>query len=225
MPTAGKSTVIPGLRYRDAPAAIDWLCRVLGFSANLVVPGNGGAILHAQLTLGSGMVMLGSERDDAHGELMSVPGPGGANTQSAYVVVDDPEAAHERAVAAGAEIVSPLDNPEYGGTFFACRDPEGHVRNVGSCDPWAHPHEQLSRRPVARSDERSGSRAPGRLTPSDDCVGAAGPPRPASEACDGERFAESHRAAGHGATRATGRAAAVPASEVRRARGPGRGRR
>ena len=68
---------------------------------------------------------------------MSVPRPSGANTQSAYVVVDDPAAAHERAVAAGAEIVSPLHNPEYGGTFFACRDPEGQVWNVGSYDPWA----------------------------------------------------------------------------------------
>ena len=139
MPTAGKSCVIPGMRYRDAPAAIEWLCRVLGFSKGLVVPGEGDIILHAQLTLGDGMVMLGSERDDAQGALMSVPGPGGANTQSAYVVVDDPEAVHARAVAAGAEIVSPLDSPEYGGTFFACRDPEGHVWNVGSYDPWAEP--------------------------------------------------------------------------------------
>ena len=67
MPTIGKSTVIPGMRYRDAPAAIDWLCRVLGFSKNLVVPGEGGIILHAQLTLSDGMIMLGSERDDDHG--------------------------------------------------------------------------------------------------------------------------------------------------------------
>ena len=139
MPTTGKSCVIPGMRYRDAPAAIDWLCRVLGFSKSLVVPGEGGIVLHAQLTLGDGMVMLGSERDDAHGVLMSVPGPGGANTQSTYVVVDDPEAVHELAVTAGAEIVSPLESPEYGGTFFACRDPEGHVWNIGSYDPWAEP--------------------------------------------------------------------------------------
>ena len=139
MTTSGKSSVIPGMRYRDAPAAIEWLCRVLGFSKGLVVPGEGGIILHAQLTLGDGMIMLGSERDDAHGKLMSVPGPDGANTQSAYVVVDDPETVHERAVAAGAEIVSPLESPEYGGTFFACRDPEGHVWNVGSYDPWASP--------------------------------------------------------------------------------------
>ena len=139
MPTSGKSPVMPTMRYRDAPSAIDWLCRVLGFSRHLVVQGDDGGIEHAQLTLGDGMIMLGSERDDTHGKLMKVPGPGGANTQSPYVVVDDPEAVHRRALAAGAEIVSPLENPEHGGAFFACRDPEGHVWNVGSYDPWAAP--------------------------------------------------------------------------------------
>ncbi len=68
---------------------------------------------------------------------MAVPGPNGANTQAACLVVDDVEAVHQRALAAGAEIVTPLENPEYGGSFFACRDPEGHVWNIGSYDPWA----------------------------------------------------------------------------------------
>ena len=139
MPTSGKSPVMPSMRYRDAPAAIDWLCRVLGFSRQLVVPDDDGGIAHAQLILGDGMIMLGSERDDVHGQLMRVPGAGGTNTQCAYVVVDDPHAAHERVVAAGAEIVSSLENPEYGGTFFACRDPEGHIWNIGSYDPWSMP--------------------------------------------------------------------------------------
>ena len=55
---------IPGLHYRDAPAAIEWLCNVLGFERQLVVPGEDGTIAHAQLTLGNGMIMLGSTRDD-----------------------------------------------------------------------------------------------------------------------------------------------------------------
>ena len=124
------------MRYRDAPAAIDWLCRVLGFSPHLVVPDEDGTIAHAQLTLGDGMIMLGSERDDAHGQLVTVPGPDGANTQSVCLVVDDPHAVHDIAVTAGAAIVWPLENPEYGGVFFACRDPEGHIWNIGSYDPW-----------------------------------------------------------------------------------------
>ena len=54
------STIIPTLRYRDAPAAIDWLCKAFGFEALLVVPGENATIAHAQLTFGSGMIMLGS---------------------------------------------------------------------------------------------------------------------------------------------------------------------
>jgi uncharacterized glyoxalase superfamily protein PhnB len=55
-----KCTVIPALRYRDAAAAIDWLCRAFGFERHLVVPGENGGIAHAQLTMGNGMIMLGS---------------------------------------------------------------------------------------------------------------------------------------------------------------------
>ena len=136
MPVQGKSHLIPSMRYRDAAAAIDWLCRVLGFSRYLVVQGEGSVIAHAQLTLGDGMIMLGSERDDDFGQVLAVPGPQGVNTQSAYMVVDDPQALYDRAVEARAEIVMTLQHPEYGGAFFACRDPEGHVWSIGSYDPW-----------------------------------------------------------------------------------------
>jgi len=54
-----RSTVIPCLRYRDAPAAIEWLCQTFGFEKQLVVPNGDGAIAHAQLTFGNGMIMLG----------------------------------------------------------------------------------------------------------------------------------------------------------------------
>jgi uncharacterized glyoxalase superfamily protein PhnB len=56
------ATVIPALQYQDAPAAIDFLCRAFGFTKNAVYEGEGGSIAHAQLTLGNGMVMLGSAR-------------------------------------------------------------------------------------------------------------------------------------------------------------------
>ena len=136
MPTFGKSPVIPSMRYQYAPAAIDWLCRVLGFSRHLVVPGDGDIILHAQLTLGDGMIMLGSERDDHARAIDERTWTGGVNTQSVCLVVDDRKPCMTVPIKAGAEIVSPLENPEYGGTFFACRDPEGHVWNIGSYDPW-----------------------------------------------------------------------------------------
>lgn len=54
------STVIPTLRYKDVAAAIEWLCNAFGFEKHLVMPGENGAIAHAQLVFGNGMIMLGS---------------------------------------------------------------------------------------------------------------------------------------------------------------------
>ena len=48
------TTVIPTLRYRDAPAAIEWLCEAFGFERHLVVPGESETIAHAQLVFASG---------------------------------------------------------------------------------------------------------------------------------------------------------------------------
>ena len=133
-----RSTAIPCLRYRDAPAAIDWLCRVLGFERHLVVPDDTGGITHAQLVLGGGMIMLGSARDNEYGLLMKQPDEvGGAQTQSSYLVVPDPDAVHARAVAAGATIAIPIKDEDYGGRGFSCHDLEGHLWSIGSYDPWA----------------------------------------------------------------------------------------
>ena len=129
------SSVIPTMRYRDAAAAIDWLCETLGFEKHLVVPGDNGVVPHAQLVIGGGMVMLGSVRDDEVGELIRQPDQNGV-TQSAYIVVPDIEEHYEHAKSAGAEIVHELEAQDYGGQLYGCRDPEGHLWYCGSYDPW-----------------------------------------------------------------------------------------
>ena len=131
-----KSTIIPSMRYKDAYAAIEWLCDVLGFERHLVVPDGAGGVAHAQLTLGSGMIMLGSDREDAE-DSVSAPTPTAELTQSAYVVVSDIEAVYERVKAAKGTIVNELEEQSYGGSLFAVRDPEGQLWNVGSYNPWA----------------------------------------------------------------------------------------
>ncbi len=132
------STIIPALRYRDAAAAIEWLCLAFGFERHLVVPGDGGTIAHAQLTFGRGMIMLGSARDDAFGNLVTTPDrTGGIGTQSAYVIVENADAHYARALAAGARIVIDVKDEGYGGRGYSCRDPEGHLWSFGTYDPWA----------------------------------------------------------------------------------------
>jgi uncharacterized glyoxalase superfamily protein PhnB len=132
-----KTTVIPCLRYRNAPAAIEWLCQTFGFEKHLVVPNEDGTIAHAQLSFGNGMIMLGSVLDTEFNRLMRQPDEiGGAETQSAYVIVSDADVLYKRAKAAGAEIVLDIKDEDYGGRGFSCRDLEGHLWNFGTYDPW-----------------------------------------------------------------------------------------
>ena len=94
------STVIPCMRYRDAPAAIEWLCRAFGFEKRLVVSDEEGGITHAQLSFGNGMIMLGSVRDDDFGKLLGQPDP--TETQTPYIIVENIDEHYARAIDAGA---------------------------------------------------------------------------------------------------------------------------
>ncbi|MEZ5365544.1 MAG: VOC family protein [Bryobacterales bacterium] len=133
-----RANIIPTMKYHDAPAAIEWLCRAFGFEKQMVVEGEGGRIDHAQLKLGDAMIMLGSFRGNEYEKRVRTPQDvGGFCTQSAYLVIDDVDAMYASAKAAGAEIYQELQEPDYGGKFFGCVDPEGQIWNFGSYDPWA----------------------------------------------------------------------------------------
>ncbi|WEF30864.1 VOC family protein [Pseudoduganella chitinolytica] len=138
IPKHTRATIMPCLRYRDAPAAIDWLCNTLGFEAALVIRNEDDTVAHAQLTYGNGMIMLASVVDSEYGRLLKQPVEIGTFvTQSAYLVVNDADQVHERVVQGGGTIVLALQDEDYGGRGFTCRDPEGHVWSIGTYDPWA----------------------------------------------------------------------------------------
>ena len=132
------STIIPCLRYDDAPRMIDWLCQAFGFEAQ-AVHADGDTVHHAQLVFGTGMLMLGStQRGSAWGDLITQPRDiDGRTTQSPCVVVTDTDAHYARAKAAGAQIVQDIADQPYGGRGYSCRDPEGHLWWFGSYDPWS----------------------------------------------------------------------------------------
>jgi uncharacterized glyoxalase superfamily protein PhnB len=101
------------------------------------VPGEGDTIVHAQLSFGNGMIMLGSVLDTEFGRLMKQPDEiGGTETQTAYIIVSDADAIYASAKAAGAQIVLNIKDEDYGGRGFSCRDLEGHLWNFGTYDPW-----------------------------------------------------------------------------------------
>jgi uncharacterized glyoxalase superfamily protein PhnB len=130
------SVIIPTMRYHDAPSMIDWLCEAFGFERHLVVEDGQGGIAHAQLTFGNSMIMLGSVREDEFGKLQLSPAALGGTTQSPYIVVSEADEVYDRAKAAGAEIVIEIKDEDYGGRGFSCRDPEGHLWNIGTYNPW-----------------------------------------------------------------------------------------
>jgi uncharacterized glyoxalase superfamily protein PhnB len=134
-----RSTVIPALRYRDAHKAIDWLVEALGFEKQAVYDGPDGSVMHAQLTFGNGMIMLGSASNGGgwSKQMVQPDEIGMRETITTCLIVDDAAAMYASAKAAGAEIVQELAEMPYGGKAFGCRDPEGHLWSIGEYNPWA----------------------------------------------------------------------------------------
>jgi len=120
--------IIPTLRYQDAHGAIDFLERAFGFERRAVHENEDGTVMHSELTHGRGMVMLGTRKDGDKFE---------TGRAVIYVIVDDPDAVHDRAKAAGAPIVSELVDQDYGSREFAAEDLEGNIWSFGTYDPFA----------------------------------------------------------------------------------------
>jgi uncharacterized glyoxalase superfamily protein PhnB len=138
IPKNTAATIIPCLRYRDAPAAIDWLCRAFGFQRKAVYEGPENTIAHAELTFGNGMIMVGSfAHDSPYAKVLISPDEvDGKQTQSPYVLVEDADAVYAMAKAAGANILIDIKDESYGGRGFTCRDLEDYVWSFGTYDPW-----------------------------------------------------------------------------------------
>ena len=123
-------TFYPIVSYRDAQAALDWLQEAFGFKKLFATPGADGAIAHAELSFGSGVLMLntasaaGAQAEDWRDA-----------TDSVYVAVDDPDAHCERARGAGAEITRELEETDYGSREYSARDLEGHHWHFGTYRP------------------------------------------------------------------------------------------
>ena len=114
--------IIPTIRYADARGAIDFLERAFGLECR-----PGGTPAHSELTLDRGVVMVGTRKNDRFETGRAV----------LYGLVDDPDALHDRAKAAGATIIQELTDQDYGSREFAAEDPEGNVWSFGTYDPFA----------------------------------------------------------------------------------------
>ncbi|MDA0634589.1 VOC family protein [Nonomuraea sp. MCN248] len=107
-------------RYHDCAAAVDFLTGAFGFEAHDVSRTDEGTVHHAELRAGDDIVMLGLGR------------PGGPGV---YVAVDDVDAHHDRARAAGAKIIMELVDQPYGSREYAAEDPQGNAWYFGTYRP------------------------------------------------------------------------------------------
>jgi uncharacterized glyoxalase superfamily protein PhnB len=121
----GPQRIGPVLVYDDAQKAIEFLTEAFGFTEHAVHRMPDGTIAHAELAFGGDYVGL-SDRIEGDDSIFDL-GP-----CAIYVVVDDPDAHHARAVAAGADVVFPLTDQDYGSRDYAVRDPEGFVWCFGT---------------------------------------------------------------------------------------------
>jgi uncharacterized glyoxalase superfamily protein PhnB len=126
------ATIYPNLLYDDAEAAIEWLERALGFSHGEVHRDENGNVGHAELSLGSAIVMLGTAGAGRE-PFRSLPA-GGALI---YCAVEDVDALHDRAREAGADIPLEPTDTDYGSRDFTVRDPEGNLWAFGTYRPAA----------------------------------------------------------------------------------------
>jgi uncharacterized glyoxalase superfamily protein PhnB len=139
------AAVIPTVRYRDAPKAVEWLTRAFGMQVHRVITDADGAARYAELTVGAGMLMVAPIEDTAFGKLMVQPDEiGGVETQVCYLCVDNAHAHAARAKAAGAVVIIDPDDEVNKGRGYSCRDPEGHVWNFGVYDPWHTPRPPVA---------------------------------------------------------------------------------
>jgi uncharacterized glyoxalase superfamily protein PhnB len=122
--------------YKDAVAAIKWLCDAFGFEVRLKVEGDKGQIEHCELTYGEGLIMIAQEAPEAprpwKRTLRSPKSLQGASTQSIMFFVDDADSHCAHARAHGAQIVEGPATQDYGKDYWSDRsygalDLEGHV--------------------------------------------------------------------------------------------------
>src|SRR6266571_3067865 len=110
--------IYPFMGYRDARAAIEWLCRAFGFDKHAIYDGQDGRVAHAELTLGQdAIVMLGSIQNDSLG--LRAPLDIGAVAGGIYVAVENLDAHYQHARAAGAQIVQELTDDGFGRRYSA----------------------------------------------------------------------------------------------------------
>jgi len=119
-----RPSFISSLVYKDNRAALTWLKKAFGFEVREILTDPSGNIVHAEMSHGDGIVMIGNEWADWTKSPASL---GGKNTQRVHVRIESGIDVHcERARQAGATIANEPADQFYGERSYIAADLEGH---------------------------------------------------------------------------------------------------
>jgi len=124
-PPENMPRITPALCYDDPAAALNWLADAFGFETRISIPGSRGEILHAEMQIKDGVILVGPA--SAKDRWKSPKSLEGSVTQGIYVYVDDVDAHCSRARKAGAKILSGPEDMFYGDRKYEVEDLEGHL--------------------------------------------------------------------------------------------------
>lgn len=122
-PERYRNAVVPHIYVSGASDGIAFYKRAFGAVELFRIAHPDGKILHAEISIGGSVVMIGDPDDRLYGEPRKV----GRCTAGLHIFLEDNKALLQRAVEAGAELIQPPTDMFYGASSASVRDPFGHV--------------------------------------------------------------------------------------------------
>jgi len=146
---AGYNSITPYLVVRGAAQAIDYYKSVFGATEVFRMDGPDGKVGHAELKIGDSRIMLADENPSMGAGYTSATSIG-ASPVSLYLYIPDVDRVVERAVAAGAKLLKPVQDQFYGDRSGFIQDPFGHLWGVATHVEDVAPQELEERAKKAR---------------------------------------------------------------------------
>lgn len=118
----GYHSITPSIVCKGAARAIEFYKEVFHAKEKFRMPGPGGSVAHAELTIGDSNLMLSDEFPG----MSSAPAPNAQNPSHLFVYTENVDTLFDRAVKAGCKVEMPLQNQFWGDRYGKLRDPFGH---------------------------------------------------------------------------------------------------
>lgn len=120
---AGYEGATPYLIIKDAARALEFYQKAFGATEVMRIAGPNGSVGHAEIKIGQALFMLAEEFPEMN---CKSPHSFGGSPVSIMVYVQDVDAFVKQAVAAGAKVITPVENKFYGDRSGSLEDPFGH---------------------------------------------------------------------------------------------------